>query len=106
MQNRRYSMRAMNVRWTAALFAAAAMLNTSTAHAAASPPQSRCNLLAIYDRIAESEYHIRWQPDVGAYHAPNRAHNRRITFDSAGLTAVGRDPVEPGDTSTGTFALG
>src|SRR5439155_13104616 len=105
MQNRRYSMRAMNVRWTAALFAAAAMLNTSTAHAAASPPQSRFNLLAIYDRIAKSEYHIGWQPDVGAYQAPNRAHNLRITFDSAGLTAVCRNPVDPGDNWKVTFAL-
>jgi len=46
--------------------------------------------VGLSEAVALSEYHIRYQPRVGAYQSPNRAHGLRFTFFDDGFRMTPR----------------
>jgi hypothetical protein len=50
------------------------------------------SLDGIYSAIEASEYEINWQPEFGAFMAPNRANNLRFLFLDNGFKVTRREP--------------
>src|SRR4051794_27707284 len=75
--------------WGAVLASAALIANValqaqpSTTTPSHSPGLAAESLGPIYEQIERSEYEIHWQPEFGAYMAPNRANNLRFTFQGS-----------------------
>lgn len=59
----------------------------------------------IFAQIEQSEYEIHWQQELGAYMAPNRAHNLRFIFRNDGLTVMPRKSSDSGPAWTATLRL-
>src|SRR5437667_458268 len=71
----------------------------------ADKPSFKALVPFAFHAIERAEYDIQWQPQIGAYQAPNRANNLRFTFWDDGFSVEPRAKQEIGDEWSASFIL-